>query len=144
MSIDPETGLHRRGTSNGNAAGSSEDRRRRKAWLVETYRADVDLKETAFMTFATPLGEGTPACRCYRCGTLLTVETVTVDRIIPGALGGTYARNNIRPACAPCNTHTGAKLGASRRKKACPSCGGRSRYRRRINGHPCMDERHPS
>ena len=34
-----------RSTSNGNAAGSSEDRRRRKAYLVEHYRAAVDSAE---------------------------------------------------------------------------------------------------
>jgi hypothetical protein len=54
------------------------------------------------------------ACRCYRCGALLTVETVTVDRIKPGCQGGTYRRDNIRPACGPCNSETG---GATRRKR---------------------------
>lgn len=83
-----------RGTTNGNRRGSSEDRRRRREWLVQTYRAD-----------ASPFGQ--PACRCYRCGTLLTVDTVTVDRIIPGCRGGTYRRNNIRPACGACNSETG-------------------------------------
>jgi hypothetical protein len=69
-----------RGTSNGNVNGNSEDRRRRREWLVEAYRV------------------------------LLTVDTVTVDRIIPGCKGGTYRRNNIRPACAKCNSTTGGGL----------------------------------
>jgi hypothetical protein len=69
-----------------------------------------------------------PACRCYRCGKLLTVDTVTVDRIVPGCVktamfpnGGTYVRHNIRPACGDCNSKTG---GATRRqsKHACPDC----------------------
>jgi 5-methylcytosine-specific restriction endonuclease McrA len=51
-----------------------------------------------------------PACRCYRCGDLLVFENVTVDRIVPGCMGGTYRRNNIRPACAGCNSETGGKL----------------------------------
>lgn len=51
-----------------------------------------------------------PACRCYRCGDLLTADTVTVDRIIPGCKGGTYRRNNIRPACGSCNSETGGSL----------------------------------
>jgi hypothetical protein len=85
-----------RGTTNGNARGSSYTRRRRRAWLVETFRADVDMLE--------------PACRCYRCGKLLTVDTVTVDRIIPGAHGGRYVRGNIRPACGPCNSETGGAI----------------------------------
>lgn len=107
----------RRGTSNKNERGGSEDRRKRREWLVLTYRADVDVS-----TFAAggvsgylglPHGEGLPACRCYRCGMLLTVETVTADRIIPGCQGGTYRRNNIRPACGLCNSITG---GGTRRK----------------------------
>ncbi len=87
-----------RGTTNGNARGGSADRRRRREWLVETFRADVDM----------PLG--IPACRCYRCGKLLTADTVGVDRIIPGCQGGTYRRNNIRPACGPCNSITGGSV----------------------------------
>lgn len=93
----------RRGTSNSNDRGSVEDRRRRREWLVETYRADVDVtSEDGFFT--------QPACRCYRCGELLTINTVTVDRIIPGCEGGTYRRNNIRPACEGCNSKTGGSL----------------------------------
>lgn len=112
----------RRGTSNSNERGSAEDRRKRREWLVETYRADMDLSD--FEVFPAgwqrphyvqvPFGSGQPACRCYRCGTLCSVDTVTVDRIIPGRQGGTYRRNNIRPACGTCNSSTGGKL--ARRK----------------------------
>lgn len=55
-----------------------------------------------------------PTARCYRCGDLLHIGTVTVDRIRPGAHGGTYARHNIRPACGVCNSSTGATV---RRKR---------------------------
>jgi hypothetical protein len=123
-----------RGTSNSNARGSSYTRRRRREWLVETYRADVDVKplppswqeprngrvrweaDTGLEPMPVPRGEGEAACRCYRCGDLLTVETVTVDRIVPGCMGGTYRRNNIRPACGQCNSETGGAL--SRHRKA--------------------------
>jgi hypothetical protein len=104
----------RRGTSNGNARGGSDARRRRREWLVLTYRADKDVVviELAHgpLIVDVPLSSenAQPACRCYRCGQLLTVDTVTVDRIIPGCQGGTYARNNIRPACSTCNSSTGA------------------------------------
>jgi hypothetical protein len=54
------------------------------------------------------IGDGEPACRCYRCGKLLTVDTVTADRIKPGCQGGTYRRENLRPACLSCNSITGA------------------------------------
>jgi hypothetical protein len=86
-----------RGTSNSNARGSSYTRRARRRWLVATYQAD----------------EGEGFCRCFRCGQLLTVDTVTIDRIVPGCLGGKYVRNNIRPACGRCNSeHGGALRGA--------------------------------
>jgi len=137
----------RRGTTNGNVRGSNEERRRRRQWLVETYRADVDAPkpehnapptneeeaEAFFHLEEVPLGWGIPACRCYRCGVLLTEDTVTVgwgipacrcyrcgvlltedtvtvDRIIPGCQGGTYRRNNIRPACGSCNSREGGRM----------------------------------
>ena len=105
-----------RGTTNGNARGGSDERRRRRAWLVETYRADVDVVVIDLpygpVVVDTVIGtEGAvAACRCYRCGVLLTADTVTVDRIKPGALGGTYRRDNIRPACGRCNSSTGATV----------------------------------
>lgn len=99
-----------RGTTNGNVRGNTRDRQRRREWLVETYRAEADVLVGFPIPLATDLGTGEPACRCYRCGTLLTVETVTVDRIIPGCRGGTYRRTNIRPACGRCNSETGATL----------------------------------
>lgn len=100
-----------RGTTNGNQRGSSEDRRRRREWLVETYRANRDVWPEAagypLTKIGIKFGKGIAACRCYRCGLLLTTFTVTVDRIIPGCRGGTYRRNNIRPACGDCNSETG-------------------------------------
>lgn len=102
-----------RGTTNGNVRGNAEDRRRRREYLVVTYRADVDVSwklAPGGACVPVPLGCGIPACRCYRCGTLLTANMVSVDRIIPGVLGGTYRRNNIRPACGLCNSTTGATI----------------------------------
>lgn len=107
---------HPRGTSNTNDRGSAAGRRARRDWLVETFRADVDLPdfETDLglprTTAKVPLGHGQAACRCYRCAALLTVDTVTVDRILPGCKGGTYRRNNIRPACGRCNSITGNQV----------------------------------
>lgn len=80
-----------RGTSNSNVRGSSHSRRARRAYLLRV--------------FESKHGAGT--CLCYRCGEILKDETLTVDRIVPGALGGKYRRNNIRPACGPCNSETG-------------------------------------
>jgi 5-methylcytosine-specific restriction endonuclease McrA len=115
--------LATRGTTNKNVSGNSEDRRRRRVWLVETYRADVDAdaegqEDWNGVLYEEPLGHGQPVCRCYRCGKLLTVDTVTVDRIVPGCLGGTYRRDNIRPACGRCNSSTGGKLSRTPKPRA--------------------------
>lgn len=111
MSTETKTPA-KRGTTNGNVRGGSDDRRRRREWLVVTFRADVDVVALDFpLPYAlhTDLGQGVPACRCYRCGRLLTADTLTVDRIVPGCRGGTYKRSNIRPACQTCNSSTGAR-----------------------------------
>lgn len=85
-----------RGTTNRNARGGSQDRRRRREWLVRTF------------------GDGTTVLCSFGCGTVLTVDTVAVDRFpIPGCQGGTYARTNIRPACGPCNSVHGGALRSS-------------------------------
>ncbi len=101
--------------------GNSRDRQRRRVWLLETYRADVDVdsfqREGDARLFGIKLGMGEPACRCYRCGVLLILETLTVDRIVPGCKGGTYRRNNIRPSCASCAGRQGGELSAQLRDK---------------------------
>lgn len=97
-----------RGTTNTNARGNTEDRRRRREWLVATFRADVDVLHGTSTDLANAVP--VPACRCYRCGCLLTVDTVTADRIVPGCRGGTYVRSNLRPACGPCNSEVGGGL----------------------------------
>ena len=120
----------RRGTTNQNSRGNTEDRRRRREWLVDVYQADVDViriywpstnewTENAWsdgLERVADRWERVRACRCYRCGALLSVHTVTVDRIIPGCKGGTYRRNNIRPACGTCNSETGGALASRRRR----------------------------
>lgn len=140
-----------RGSTNRNARGGSEERRRRREFLVRTFRADRSLlRVTRHYDGVEPEvfyaeGEATdieayqcedltaggwpaearhlrtevevvPACRCYRCGTLLTVDTVSADRIVPGCQGGTYRRSNIRPACGPCQMSTGGSLGNDRKR----------------------------
>jgi 5-methylcytosine-specific restriction endonuclease McrA len=44
---------------------------------------------------------------CYRCGGYAT----TVDHAVPVARGGTHDLSNLRPACASCNSSTGASMG---------------------------------
>lgn len=47
------------------------------------------------------------SCLCFSCGTVLLYSTIQADRIIPGVLGGGYARGNCRPCCGPCNIRGG-------------------------------------
>ena len=114
----PARDAARRSTSNRNQRGGSADRRRRRQWLVVTFRANEDADPSFVVPgiSGVPYGTGIPACRCYRCGRLLTVATVSPDRIKPACEGGTYRRDNIRPACDLCQMQTGGALGASRRK----------------------------
>lgn len=135
-----------RGATNGNTRGNNKARAARRAWLVETYRADVDVivkrHPDGSVAWVAPHPQCTPldradlpgpewegpvmACRCYRCGRLLTAETLTVDRIFPGILGGLYRTvrrdkaervTNIRPACGPCNEKTGGALATRKNRK---------------------------
>lgn len=80
-----------RGTSNKNTRGSSYDVRARKQWLLDTF------------------GDGTYA-PCSFCQGELDFGTITSDRIIPGCMGGTYRRDNIRPACMSCNAIDGSAV----------------------------------
>lgn len=41
--------------------------------------------------------------RCYMCQVELTMETVTIDHVLPKALGGTDEDHNLKLACQPCN-----------------------------------------
>lgn len=93
----------RRGTTNRNSRGSAASRRVRKLWLLAT--------------FSKRLGPTRAKCSFRGCQTILTFETITVDRYpIPGIEGGTYSRNNIRPACAAHNSADGGRLAAKRRR----------------------------
>lgn len=74
-----------------------------RLWVMETNRIEP---------------EGPPTCRCYRCLTVLTEKTMTVDRIVPGAHGGTYRKGNVRPACKSCNSTTGGGTMRKVRKSA--------------------------
>ena len=137
-------GQRARGRSNGNERGNTETRRRRREFLLETYAADVKLvrityaNDTSEPTYMPPHIAGAlgyvvvedglplfptgiasvalvPTARCFHCGTLLHDGTITVDRIIPGCRGGTYHRNNIRPACSTHNSSLGGALRQKRR-----------------------------
>lgn len=85
-----------RGTSNSDARGSSYARRKRKQAVL-----DRD-------------GNGTWAL-CVTCPTVVDFETMTLDRIVPGVLGGTYALENLQPQCDRCCALQGGYLVTFRR-----------------------------
>lgn len=92
----------KRGTTNRNDRGSSRNRRARRQYLMITF-GDGEFVDCQLR--AVP-----------DCWVAMTVWTVSADRIVPGCDGGTYRRDNIRPACPACQSHTGGKLGAARLK----------------------------
>jgi len=85
-----------RGTSNSDSRGSSYQRRRRRQAVL-----DRD-------------GNGEWAL-CVTCPTVVDLETMRLDRVLPGFLGGTYALDNVRPQCEWCSERQGGYLAAFRR-----------------------------
>lgn len=80
----------------GEKRGNNRDRKRRREWLLKTFDQDL----------------GPDLARCHLkisnvCAVTVNAGSLTVDRINPG---GTYARDNIRPACIPCQTKQGALI----------------------------------
>jgi hypothetical protein len=82
-----------RGTSNSDSRGSSYARRKRRQAVL-----DRD-------------GNGTWAL-CVTCPTAVDAETMRLDRVLPGFLGGTYALENVRPQCERCSERQGGYLRA--------------------------------
>ena len=85
----------------GERRGNNRDRRRRRQWLLATFNPELgpDYAECALLLSDL-------------CHGVVDVNTVTVDRIKPG---GSYTRDNIRPACTPCQNLQGALITAARR-----------------------------
>lgn len=75
----------------GEKRGSSKDRAARRVWLVSP---------------AAGFGGDGTKVPCIFCLCLLTAAELHVDRI---EAGGSYRRDNIQPACAPCNQSRGTK-----------------------------------
>jgi hypothetical protein len=44
---------------------------------------------------------------CCYCDKVLTLQTVTLDHIVPDSKQGTFNATNLTPACAPCNNKRG-------------------------------------
>jgi hypothetical protein len=79
----------------GDKRGSNGDRKRRREWLVS--EAAGTMQNGEWVAFG---GNGLTVQCWWGCGTPLTMQTVEADRIVAG---GSYRRDNIVPACRPCN-----------------------------------------
>ena len=106
---------------------STETRRRRRAWIMEAWAADVPGLVRCYRCGKHLYNPDTPPVPLMVDGDVLVVSgnqhdytqaaPLTVDRIIPGCKGGTYRRDNVRPACADCNSVTGGGLRSNNRKR---------------------------
>lgn len=90
--------------SHANVRGNSKDRAARRQWLVNTF-GDGEFVDCHLRTHPD-------------CWVALTVWTVSADRIVPGCQGGTYRRENLRPACPICQSSQGGQLAAELAKVA--------------------------
>ena len=88
----------------GDKRGSTRNRAARRVWLLQEFDPDL----------------GPDKARCHlfglsdRCLQYVDARTLTVDRIEPG---GSYRRDNIRPACKPCQNTQGALITKERRQQ---------------------------
>jgi hypothetical protein len=73
--------------------GNARDRAARRRYLLTAQAGWGGNGET--VPCAAALGS--------RCEGLVGYDTMNVDRIVPGCLGGRYVRTNIRPTCFTCN-----------------------------------------
>lgn len=79
--------------------GSSRTRARRRAWLLATFDPE--------------LGDERARCRLQlssSCDEIVDSATLSVDRI---EFGGLYSRDNIQPACKPCQDTQGGLVAAA-------------------------------
>jgi 5-methylcytosine-specific restriction endonuclease McrA len=81
----------------GDRRGSNITRKARRAWVLVTFDPD--------------LGEGVARCALQlagdSCHGIVDDKTLSLDRI---DRAGTYRRDNIQPACVPCQNTQGALI----------------------------------
>lgn len=88
----------RTGRTNGqDKRGNSKDRAARRRYLLSPAAGFGGNGETVMCALGNLPG----------CDVTVDYDTMEVDRIIPGAFGGRYTRDNIRPTCRPCNQAAG-------------------------------------
>lgn len=96
-----KAGRARRGKSNSDQRGSARDRRRRRAWLVETF--GIPRKRDGEKTMV----------KCHHCPRVMRAAygAWEIDRYpICGHDGGRYVQGNIVVACPDCNRDRCARV----------------------------------
>lgn len=91
--------------------GNSRTRHRRKLYLLLTFGRPVvwtvETDEFGDLSPADPLDHTAWVAQCHECSTLVTYQTMMVDRIKLGIDGGRYTRDNIQIHCPTCSHRQG-------------------------------------
>ncbi|AAN02141.1 HNH endonuclease [Mycobacterium phage Barnyard] len=89
---------------NGNDRGNTRDRYARKMFLLEKHGRCIVLVEGEWTNVVAWVAQ------CWECSTLVTYDTMIVDRIIPKSKGGRYTRDNIQIHCPTCSHKQGNRI----------------------------------
>lgn len=93
--------------------GSATDRHNRKMFLLNKFgRRHID-----WLAYWTPTNCDRThwIAQCHECSTLVTYDTMMVDRINLGINGGRYTRDNIQIHCPTCSHRQGNTVMRQRR-----------------------------
>ena len=69
-----------------------------EAWIKREKARARELRKTRWWQQKTAAG------RCHYCGTAVPHKDLTMDHLVPLAMGGRSTRDNIVPSCKDCNT----------------------------------------
>lgn len=76
----------------------------RDPWLNPPYK-NRNVQKWAMRARHAIRGSG--GCRCYICGRGLTIDTMTIDHVIPRSKGGGNTFDNLMACCLGCNQEKG-------------------------------------
>jgi 5-methylcytosine-specific restriction enzyme A len=69
-----------------------------EAWIKREKARARELRKTRWWQQKTAAG------KCRYCGSVVPHKDLTMDHLVPLAMGGSSTRDNIVPACKDCNT----------------------------------------
>ena len=69
-----------------------------EAWIKREKARARDLRKTRWWQQKTAEG------KCHYCSSVVPHKELTMDHIVPLAMGGCSTRDNIVPSCKDCNT----------------------------------------